>query len=277
MSALDATLRKVFHPSDFTPASELAFRHALKIAVAARAELTMLHVAEHDGAQWSEFPSIRRWLERWQLIPEGSPRDAVARLGLAVHKVMAHSNDALRACLHYLEKHPADLVVLSAQQRETLGHWPTGAEEARPRHPVPATLFLPATTGGFVTEEEGKVQLHHILVPLAAAPNPQAAVNAAVRLARSLELHWVDFILVHVGEAETVPRVRTPALPGWTWRCDLRAGEVGQELLDAVDEHAADLVALSTDGQHGFLDAVRGQITSRLLRDAHCPLLAVAG
>ena len=37
-------LRSIFHPSDFTEASEVAFEHALKIAIVSGAKLTMLHV-----------------------------------------------------------------------------------------------------------------------------------------------------------------------------------------------------------------------------------------
>ena len=34
----------IFHPSDFSAASELAFAHALKIALVARSRLDILHV-----------------------------------------------------------------------------------------------------------------------------------------------------------------------------------------------------------------------------------------
>jgi nucleotide-binding universal stress UspA family protein len=32
---------------------------------------------------------------------------------------------------------------------------------------------------------------------------------------------------------------------------------------------------MSTNGHNGFLDALCGSITEQVLRDAHCPLLAV--
>ena len=37
-------VESVFHPSDFSEASEVAFAHALKIALVAKAKLTVLHV-----------------------------------------------------------------------------------------------------------------------------------------------------------------------------------------------------------------------------------------
>ena len=34
----------IFHPSDFSPASEVAFAHALKIALQSKAKLDLMHV-----------------------------------------------------------------------------------------------------------------------------------------------------------------------------------------------------------------------------------------
>ena len=71
-------LESIVHPSDFSEASEVAFVHALKIALVAGAKLTMLHVEASPGAEWQDFPGVRDTLERW-----GSSRKAVprARLG----------------------------------------------------------------------------------------------------------------------------------------------------------------------------------------------------
>ena len=45
----------------------------------------------------------------------------------------------------------------------------------------------------------------------------------------------------------------------------LRAAEVGP----------ADLLVLTTQGRRGFLDALRGSTTERVVRGARCPVLAV--
>src|SRR5688572_8780958 len=71
-------IESIFHPSDFSEASAVAFDHALKIALASRAALNMLHVAADPDADWSDFPGVRATLERWRLIPPGSPKSAVA-------------------------------------------------------------------------------------------------------------------------------------------------------------------------------------------------------
>ena len=45
----------IFHPSDFSTASEVAFGHALKIALQAKAKLDIMHVQAHlrpEKAYW---------------------------------------------------------------------------------------------------------------------------------------------------------------------------------------------------------------------------------
>src|SRR4029450_13469550 len=116
-------VESIFHPSDFSEASEVAFAHALKVALVTKSTLNILHVAAHSSVDWHDFPGVRDTLERWNLIPKGSPRSAVGQFGLDVQKVMATSKDPVKACLGFLEKHPADLIVLAVHQHEGRMRW----------------------------------------------------------------------------------------------------------------------------------------------------------
>ena len=65
-------VKNISHPSDLTEESEMAFAPALKIALAAKANLNVFHVHEkRDDEEWTEFPSVRNLLVRWKLLPEG--------------------------------------------------------------------------------------------------------------------------------------------------------------------------------------------------------------
>ena len=65
---------RFLHPTDFSAASELAFAHALKLTLLASGELRILHVAPDAGpAGWKNFPGVREALERWGVLPPGSP------------------------------------------------------------------------------------------------------------------------------------------------------------------------------------------------------------
>jgi nucleotide-binding universal stress UspA family protein len=72
-----------------------------------------------------------------------------------------------------------------------------------------------------------------------------------------------------------VPPVRTEARPGWTWRTVTPEGDVVETIGAVAAEVGADLIVMTTEGHHGFLDALRGSTSERVLRAARCPLLAI--
>ena len=84
----------ILHPSDFSEASEAAFAHALKTALVAHSRLTLLHVtSDRTPGWWTDFPGVRRTLERWGLLPPNSPQSAVPELGIDVEKILRHGRD----------------------------------------------------------------------------------------------------------------------------------------------------------------------------------------
>ena len=113
----------VLHPTDFSEASRVAFQHALKTALLAQSKLTLLHVSSGGTSEWSDFPGVRETLERWGMLPKGSLRSAVGELGINASKVMAEESEPVDAVMRYLEKHPADLIVLATSQRDGHARW----------------------------------------------------------------------------------------------------------------------------------------------------------
>src|SRR4030095_14022938 len=81
---------RILHPTDLSEASEVAFAHALKLTLAMQGRLHVLHVSSHGGpVRWQSFPGVREALERWGMLPAGSPPAAVGDLGIDVVKVEA--------------------------------------------------------------------------------------------------------------------------------------------------------------------------------------------
>jgi hypothetical protein len=110
----------------------------------------VLHVKANPGAEWQDFPGIRDTLERWKLIPKGSPKSAVGQLGIKVEKVIASSKNPVKASLGFLEEHPADLIVLAIRQQNGHMRWldkSVGKPIARSAGRM--TLFLPHGVKGF--------------------------------------------------------------------------------------------------------------------------------
>ena len=96
-------VKSVFHPSDFSPAGEAAFAHALAVALIRETSLTILHAGDAVEEDWARFPAVRTTLERWGLLEPGSPRRAVfEQLSIAVTKVNA-KGQPIRATRRFLE------------------------------------------------------------------------------------------------------------------------------------------------------------------------------
>ena len=129
-------LRSIVHPTDFSDASAEAFVHALRIALTAKCGLTLLHVATPlDERDWVTFPHVRAVLANWGLMSESAPEAAVAdKLGIKIAKVDLSPQSAAAGVLHYLDDHPADLIVLGTQARDGVARLLHGsvAENTRP-------------------------------------------------------------------------------------------------------------------------------------------------
>jgi nucleotide-binding universal stress UspA family protein len=64
-------------------------------------------------------------------------------------------------------------------------------------------------------------------------------------------------------------------VPGWQWDHIVRSGDVIDAIVQMARNTPANLIVMSTDGRNGFLDALRGSHSERVLRRAPCPLLAI--
>jgi nucleotide-binding universal stress UspA family protein len=206
----------------------------------------------------------------------GSPRSAVPQLGIDVGKIIAHQANPVKAVLRYLDDHSADLIVLATHLHEGRAQWlRNSVAEPVARRAAQMTLFIPGGSAGFVSAEDGSVSLEHILIPVAAKPRAQPAIEAAARLATRLNCPSGTFTLLHVGEPDRMPAVRCPDIPGWEWKKITRAGEVIQAILETAQDIDANLIMMTTDGRNGFLDALRGSHSERVLRQATAPVVAV--
>ena len=269
-------LRSIFHPSDFSEASEIAFVHALKFALTTGANLTMLHAAAGPDASWQSFPALRETLTRWKLLAEGSTKEAVSQLGIAVRKVLCTGSQPVRDALKFLDACPAELLVLAVHQREGFRRWmekPVGRQLALKSGQM--TLFIPYGEGGFVSREDGSVTIRNILIPVAGKPFAQPAVETAARLISNFNLPSGVVTLLHVGAPGAAPALRIPEAGGWAWNTLTRSGDPVDVILKTTQETGADLIIMSTDGCDGILGALLGSTSERVLRKTRCPLLSL--
>ncbi len=269
-------LERIHHPTDFSPESEIAYHHAVRLAFAAKADLDILHVDRRAHAMdWSEFPNVNETLERWQMLPAGSGHSDLA--GIHVEKIAAYGTEPVKPILEHLDENPADLMVLATHRRHGADRWlhrEVAQKVARSRSL--RTLFFPHGSAGFVSPSKGIVTLNNVLVPVDWVPSPQAAIDATVELADTLGCEQSELTLLHVAtDASEMPAVDLVERQGWKWHQRTVSGKVVESILAEAGRINADLIVMATQGHDGFLDALRGSTTERVLSAAECPVLAV--
>ena len=132
-----------------------------------------------------------------------------------------------------------------------------------------------------------------ILVPLDGSPLAEGVLPHVQELARSIgaEVVLLRVAFAHIfpgadpietqvtavqeAEAYVADRARTLQDAGVQAEGKVRYGDPVEEIIDHVTWDHIDLIAMATAGHHGFLDALRGSTTERVLRQAPCPVLAV--
>ena len=276
-----APLQRIFHPSDFTPASEVAFAHALKLALESKAALEIAHVERHiTGSEadnhWTDFPGVRATLARWGVLPGGAAKEDVAKIGIDVKKIVLEGKDPVASMLFYCHRHPPDLLVLASHHRDGLSrllHHEVAEPLARKSHAM--TLFVPQDGRGFISNENGAVTLRRILIPVDHLPNAQTALNEALFLTNELGNSPVEFRLLHVGSGTGMPALEMPEWPEWKFEKRLAQGDVVEQILHEEAEWSPDLMVLATQGHRDYLDALRGSTTERVLRGARCSVLTI--
>lgn len=269
-------LRSVVHPTDFSEASAGAFIHALKIALTAKATLTVVHVAGNEKMdEWDQFPHVRRTLAHWGLLNESEPTGAIAaRLGITVRKIEVGPQAPADGVAHFLRSHAADLIVLATEGRQGVARWLRGSvAEDLARHAHTPALFVPAKARGFVDPRRGEVHLHHVLIPIDHKPKPSAAIAQIMGFARLLAGMDAEERLLHVGSK--APEVHPEGEQRRRLPVALRKGVAVEAIVDVANDWPADLIGTATAGRHGLLDALRGSTTERVVRQALCPVLAV--
>jgi nucleotide-binding universal stress UspA family protein len=270
----------VLHPTDFSPASNHAFAHALAIALLRQTEFTILHVSDQprENVAWASFPEVRKTLERWNLLEPGSERSAVFdKLSVEVRKIAVRGRDAVRATSRFLDHQPHDLIVLATSGGSDSGEdWLHRSDaEGISRGSGAMTLFVPGDAqGGFVSLADGDLNLKNILLPVDAAIDFSAAIEFARRAAEIIGDGDVVITLLHVGD-QMPPLPKLPEGADWSWQTTLRQDESVDAILAVSDELDADLVVMTTNGRDTLHQALAGSTTERVLRKAKCPVLAV--
>ena len=274
MPSFDQPATSILHPTDFSPSSELAFAHALIIAIQNKAKLKIMHVLDdpNEDIPWEEYPSVRSTLERWGALEPGSRRrDVVKQLGIKVDKIVGVDKNVAKSIAGLTKVDDIDLLVMATNEHRENPFWSSGSIsfDASEKSQVP-TLFIPEGVAGCVSMEDGTTKFDKVLIAVDHKPDAQPAIE---RIAWSLEKFGgadSEVTLLHVGNPDKFPEVQTPENGGLKWSTLSRTGSADKEIVSAAEELDADLIVMVTEKKRGFWDALQGSTTQRVLKNAPC-------
>ncbi|HEY7242876.1 MAG TPA: universal stress protein [Xanthobacteraceae bacterium] len=268
-------IRSILHPTDFSELSGVAFAHALRIALAGRSKLHLLHVEPHEIAGAQAFPHVRKLLMQWGLAEEDDPPWVVAsRLGIEVDTTLLKGQEPAPGIVGFLRDSPSHLIVLATRGRDGLEQWLNGSvSEIVARHSAAPTLFIAPGARGFVSPVTGDLKLRRALIPIDFSPRADKAINTVALMGRLLTGAEIVLHFLHVGR--TAPSLAAAASSSPAPEAMLRSGNVVSTIIDVAIEFDVDFIGMPTAGHRNILDIFRGSTTERVIRHAPCPVIAV--
>lgn len=262
---------KVIYPVFRADNTLVPFVHALKLAQVTHGEFEIVDVRSEEEAL--EHLGVRVFLEKWGVLPSGSHRSDLARIGLKVKKVVKEGNKR-REIFRRLEKRPHDLMVLGMENQSTLRRiFSPDLSRTLCDHFSAATVFIPESGKSFVDEETGNLSLNTILLPLADSSSYDFTMRYLERFLSYLPGVKPTVIGLHAGAG--FPKVKRPSPEKVHWLETVRSESVVEAIVHAAEIYSADLILMCTKGRYNLTRRLAGTLTEKTARSSPCPLLSV--
>ncbi|WP_436909902.1 universal stress protein [Halosimplex marinum] len=282
-------------PTDGSAHAERAARHAVSLAAAFDATVTVLGVADLNRAAgpFNAGGVSGEFRERAEREAESAVEDAAALAGDRVPvETAVVSGDPAKAIVDYADEGEFDAVAMGTHGRRGLSRLVFGSVARYVlRHAARPVLTARETDADPVTDYDD------VLVPTDGSGAAEAAIDHGLAVAGAFDatvhaVHVVDLgsmatrtgvepptrqleRFTEAGEAavETVAdRARAEGLDAVT---AVEEGFPAADLLDYVDEAGIDLVTMGTHGRTGIDRVLLGSTTERIVSRSPAPVLAV--
>jgi nucleotide-binding universal stress UspA family protein len=292
------TLRRILCATDLSDASAPAWTFAQRVALAAQAELTLLHVVPLASIPMDaglDAGTLQRLLDEERDLARARMGELVARAapGLGAAAQLSEGPAASRI-LQIAEESGAALVVVGTHGRTGLNRLLVGsvAEQVvqlatcpvvtvRPTPELPPadapitrllypTDFSPAARQAWpwvralAAATGAHVDLAHVLLEVV----PDRHVDPAV-LARTAAAMRAE------GERNAAEFVQGCGLPAARVSVHLGHGVESEQIVNWAQALRADLIVMGTHGRTGLLRLALGSVARRVLHAAPCPVLTV--
>ncbi len=303
--------KKVLVPLDGSPLAEYALQPAIRLARPTVDEdgsgrLVLLHVPVYEETM---VPLAASGNMYWSEAPDAAERQRTVRRQAEgyLHTLrMTHEQPRLTVTTRVMEGDVAgvivdtvaegdvDLIVMGTHGRSGLSRWVMGSVAERVLHSAPCPVLT----------VRSETPIRHMLITLDGSPLAEKILEPALAVASKLGCE-VTFLRVEqppdyspefvsdlekvehgLGEHYLLDITSQPQeyLEGIIRRFQRRGlrlngvvsyGPVAQAILDYVEYHDVDLIAMSTHGRTGPQRWVYGSVTEKILRRSPCAMLIV--
>lgn len=276
MSLFERPATSILHATDFSATSDHAFAHALAIALANEAELSILHVLKdaEDAVPWHEYPAVRDTLVKWgKLDPESGRKDVARELGIKVKKMVGVGEDVAKSIAELSEVKSFDLIVMATGEHQDHPFWSGGHTDislpvGKNTHlPI---LLVPEQARGAVSTEDGTTSLDQIVIAVDHVPNAQPALERITWALDKVGGNESEVTLLHVGDADNFPAVMPPTDGKFKWSKITRQGSAAREIVAAAEELDADLIVMVTDWKTGFWNIFQRSTVEQVVKNSPC-------
>ncbi|ESP87035.1 universal stress protein [Candidatus Halobonum tyrrellensis] len=218
--------------------------------------------------------------------------EAVAGAGVPVETAVVRGQPA-RGIVDYVDDHDADLVAMGTHGRTGLERYVEGSVTER----VVRMADVPVLTTRETEASDVDDDYDEILLPTDGSDPAAAAVDHAFAVAERADarVHAVNIVdigsiavspgFVHPtevldrleseGERATQAVADRGRSDGVEVVTEVREGYASNDLLDYADDNGIDLITMGTHGRTGFERYILGSTTTRIVRQAEAPVLAI--
>ena len=275
--------RVIVLPTDFQRPARRAFLHSVRLAIAFKARLHILHVIKTPTDRSGEARDSRflRSLRTSALLELGR-LVRTARDGGASGQPLLLYGDPVSSILEAVKRTHAGMIVMGTEGRIGWDRLRIGSTaEALVREAPCPVLTVHGGLAGDVARHSARVHLQRVLM----ATDFSRPADAALRTASGVALNLgATFRLVHVvdpssekarAERKIAAQVHDLRQRGLEAEGQCLNGEPVQAILRDAGVWHADLLALGTSGRRGLHRLALGSVAEELLRRSGCPVLTV--
>ena len=294
-------LNRILHPTDFSPGAGVAFDRAVEIARRYGAELHLISVSEHFGAD-----PIRGALESRVdddaftnqnniAVERNLSEQAASVPDLRIVTRRISGTDVAAEILRYADASDPDIIVLGTHGRRGFRRMIAGSVGMEvARRALRPTLLCPGDVRTKPEDLRTRILVpvdfsEHSLLSLAYARRLVGAAGGTVDVLHVLEQpsfpsFYKASIELHIGSTDELIEPARRELEAVSrsvddldinTRVEVRYGHVADEILRYAEEIDATLLVVSTHGNTGLTRFFLGSVSDRLIRAAALPVLRV--